>query len=102
MLHHTSTLFTISTHSSNILLQHDRKLSSNQFVCRLPIYIYIFRRYDLSENACHVDLKEQQFVRRHFLSLWGPVQVDAAGRGPRERKTSVHLFVDCRTPLFGC
>jgi hypothetical protein len=64
--------------------------------------IYIFRRYDLSENAYHVDLKEQQFVRRHFLSLWGPVQVDAAGRGPRERKTSVHLFVDCRTPLFGC
>jgi hypothetical protein len=64
------------------------------------IFFFSFGRYDPSENACHVDLKEPEFVRRHFLSLWGPVQVDAAGKGPRDRQTLVYLIVDCRTPLF--
>jgi hypothetical protein len=63
---------------------------------------FFFLSYYLSENACHVDLKEPEFVRRHFLSLWGPVLVDVAVKVPRDRKTSVYLFVDCRTPLFSC
>jgi hypothetical protein len=66
------------------------------------IFFFSFGRYDLSENACHVDFKEPEFVRRNFLSLWGPVQVDAARKRPRDRQTSVFLFVDCRKRLFSC
>jgi len=76
-------------------------LSSSYVDCGC-IYIFSFGRYDLSENSCHVDLKEQEFVRCHFLSLWGPVLVDAAVKWSRDRQTTVHLFVDCRTPLFSC
>lgn len=103
MLRYTSRLFTTSPHSSNTLLQHDRKLCimhSLPFVFWLRVFFFL--SYYLSENACHVDLKEPEFVRRHFLSLWGPVLVDVAVKVPRDRKTSVYLFVDCRTPLFSC
>jgi hypothetical protein len=115
MVHHvgftrTILIFTTSLHTSNTLFQHDRKLSIMhclQFVCRLRIYIYIYKIFFLKirpEWKClSCGLEGAGICKTSFPVAMGPSASRlAVGKGPRDRQTSVRLFVDCRAALFSC